>query len=190
MQSPFWKAKGIKKIKLINTFKSVLENSSKIGIQKIIVPLVDNGSIEKNYQIKILISTLKKFIPLLKKNNQQILFELNFNPKKALNFIKKFNNVYFGINYDVGNSASLGYSAKDEIEKYGKYIKNVHIKDRCFKGSTVKLGQGDANFKEVFKNLKKKKYRGYFILQTARSKNNLHKREILDNLKYLKRWFY
>ena len=78
----------------------------------------------------------------------------------------------------------------EEIKKYGKYIKNVHIKDRYFKGSTVKLGFGDANFDEVFKNLKKIKYSGYFILQTARSRNNLHKKEIIDNLKYLKRWFY
>jgi len=190
MQSPFWKAKEKKRKKLLNTFSEVLENSSRIGIKKVIVPLVDNGSVKKNSQIKALIIELKKFIPLLKKNKQQILFELDFNPDKVLNFIERFNSIYFGINYDIGNSASLGYSPKNEINTYGKYIKNVHIKDRYYKGITVKLGKGVANFDEVFKNLKKIKYSGNFILQTARSKRNLHKKEILSNLKYLKKWFY
>ena len=87
MQKPFWKQKE-KKDKLINIFKQVLQNSSKIGVKKIILPLVDNGSVKNNQQLKILISTLKKFIPILKKNKQEILFELNFNPTKALSFIK------------------------------------------------------------------------------------------------------
>ena len=34
----------------------------------------------------------------------------------------------------------------------GKFIKNIHIKDRKYKGNTVRLGQGNANF---FKNITK-----------------------------------
>ena len=190
MQKPFWKQKGKKKDKLINIFKQVLQNSSKIGVKKIILPLVDNGSVKNNQQLKILISTLKKFIPILKKNKQEILFELNFNPTKALSFIKKFDKNYFGINYDIGNSSSLGFQSKDEIKTYGNFIKNVHIKDRHFKGTTVRLGKGDADFHEVFINLKKIKYNRNFILQTARAKKGQHKKEISINLNYLKKWFY
>ena len=157
MQNPFWKEKGIRRENLINILKLVLNNSSKIGVKKIILPLVDNGSINNNNQYNVLVSTLKKIIPLLKKNKQQILFELNFKPKKALRFIKKFNKKHFGINYDIGNSSSLGFKPKNEIKTYGNYIKNVHIKDRYFKGTTVRLGKGHANFNEVFINLKKKK---------------------------------
>ena len=190
MQKPFWKQKGKKKDKLINIFIKVLQNSSKIGVRKIILPLVDNGSVKNNQQLKILISTLKKFIPILKKNKQEILFELNFNPIKALSFIKKFDKNYFGINYDIGNSSSLGFQSKDEIKTYGNFIKNVHIKDRHFKGTTVRLGKGDADFHKVFTNLKKIKYNGNFILQTARAKKGQHKKEISINLNYLKKWFY
>ncbi len=190
MQKPFWKEKGIKREKLISIFQLILENSSKIGVKQIILPLVDNGSIKNDQQLKILISTLKKFIPILKKNKQQILFELNFNPKKALIFIKKFDKSYFGINYDIGNSSSLGFKAKSEIKTYGNYIKNVHIKDRHFKGTTVRLGEGNADFNEVFINLKNIKYNGNFILQTARSKKGLHKKEISINLNFLQKWFY
>ena len=66
MQNPFWKEKGIRRENLINILKLVLNNSSKIGVKKIILPLVDNGSINNNNQYNVLVSTLKKIIPLLK----------------------------------------------------------------------------------------------------------------------------
>ena len=40
----------------------------------------------------------------------------------------------------------------DEIKIYGKYIKNVHIKDRIICGKTVRLGYGNADFNCVFKS--------------------------------------
>ena len=57
---------------------------------------------------------------------------------------------------------------------YGKYIDNVHVKDRIYNGSTVFFGKGDADFKTVFKKLKEINYKGNFILQGARSKKNQH----------------
>ena len=50
---------------------------------------------------------------------------------------------------------------------YGKRIFNVHIKDRVFNGTTVRLGCGDTCFQEIFDNLKSVGYSGNFILQTA-----------------------
>ena len=94
---------------------------------------------------------------------------------------------YFGINYDVGNSAGLNYEIDDEFNFYGKYIYNVHIKDRLKYGKTVRLGYGNANFLKLFKNLKKIKYNRELILQTARSKNNRHMKEIKINLEYLEK---
>ena len=42
-----------------------------------------------------------------------------------------------------------------EFKYYGKRILNVHIKDRKKFGNTVRLGQGNVNFKQLFMNLKK-----------------------------------
>ena len=94
--------------------------------------------------------------------------------KKYFKFIKNFNRKFFGINYDTGNSASYGFNPSEEISLYGKYIDNVHIKDRIYKGNTVPLGEGNADFLTIFKKLKQISYKGNFILQGARSKNNQH----------------
>ena len=100
----------------------------------------------------------------------------------------KFDKRFFGINYDVGNSAGLNYKIDDEFKLYGNYIYNVHIKDRIKYGKTVRLGSGNANFLKLFKNLKKIKYNRELILQTARSKNDQDIEEIKINLDYLKKF--
>ena len=49
----------------------------------------------------------------------------------------------------------------------------------------MRLGKGNWDYKKFFK-LIKKNYKGNFILQTARSKNNKHIEEILINVKFFK----
>ena len=56
------------------------------------------------------------------KKKIQILFESDFNPKKLKNLANKFDDL-FGINYDLGNSASLGYDINEEFESYFEFIK-------------------------------------------------------------------
>jgi len=47
-------------------------------------------------------------------------------------------------------------------------ISDVHIKDRAFQGGSVILGSGSANFEVVFAELRKKNYKGPFIMQAYR----------------------
>ena len=78
-------------------------------------------------------------------------------------------------------SKSSKYSLFDptkEINQYGKYIKNVHIKDRLLGGTTVPLGEGDVDFGLVFKLLDQINYRGNYILQTARALDDNHEKTL------------
>ena len=186
MQKPFWKIKNKKKI--LTYLEKIIFSSGKLNIKFIIILLVDKGSIENLHQEKNLISICKQYEKYLIKNNVNIIFESDFKAERFAKFIKKLNSKYFGINYDVGNSASLNYNINKEFLSYGKFIKNVHIKDRKKFGTTVRLGDGNADFKKLFKNLKKINYKGNLILQTARSKSNKHIEEININLSYIKKF--
>ena len=116
-----------------------------------------------------------------------VLFEMDYKPKLIIPFIKKFKSNRVGINYDTGNSASLGYDLLQEL-KYFKYVKNIHIKDRKLFGTTVRLGEGNVDFKKFFKLLHSKNYKGNLILQTARSKNNRHTLELKKNINFIKNY--
>ncbi len=181
MEKAFFKEKKQRKKIIINILK-LIKNSEKIGSKYFVIPLVDNSSLKNKRQEIEIIEFVKRILIKFKKIN--ILFESDYEPKKLLNFIKKFKSKRVGINYDSGNSANMGYYFKDE-KIYFKYVKNFHIKDRKLHGKTVRLGKGNAKLKKILNYMKKIRYKKNFILQTARNKQNEHLKEININRNYL-----
>lgn len=174
MQAPFWKAEGQAKTKLKDDFLAICLACAKVGIQMVVVPLVDNGRLDNLAQedevVQFLVSQQKFFID----NDLQIIFESDFVPNELRRFIDRLPAHTFGINYDIGNSAALGFNPKEEFANYGSRVANVHVKDRLLGGTTVPLKMGAADFGVVFTELAKVGYQGNFILQTARSTDSNH----------------
>ena len=187
MQKPIFKIK-FKNLEsdMFNKIKHLIENCNFVGIKYIILPLVDNSSIQNKYQMQKLMFFLKKIEPMLKKYKVQILFESDFEPRKLLNFIKKINNDYFGINYDTGNSTALKYNFNKEMIYY-KLIKNIHLKDRSLNGLSKRFGLGDTNFFKIINFLKKKNYKGNLIFQSALPVNKDPINEFNYNLNFIKK---
>ena len=77
------------------------------------------------------------------------------------------------MNYDIGNSASLGYDTEEEITCYGSQITDVHIKDRTKGGGSVQLGTGDADIEKSLSLLAEIGYSGLFILQAYRDDDGI-----------------
>ena len=184
MHVPFWKCVGSMKNEVIKRHLELIENISATNIEILVLPLVDNGSIENKEQEESLIKGLDIISKSLEKYNKKIAFESDYKPKDLKRLINKFDPNIYGINYDTGNSASLGYLVDDEIESYGNHIINVHIKDRLYKGTTVPLGMGSFDFKFFFNKVKQLDYDGNFILQTARDDSN-HIEALNKNRKYI-----
>lgn len=174
MQAPFWKEDGDAREELIREFHDVAEACAAQDITTVVVPLVDNGRLESGKQEDGLIEFLGGREGFFRQNGLRIIFESDYGPLKLADFIGRLDVELFGINYDSGNSASLGFDPVEEISAYGHRIMNVHIKDRLPGGTTVPLGEGAADFKGVFSSLAKVGYTGNFILQTARASDSDH----------------
>lgn len=174
MQSPFWKARGPVQEALLQDFRAVARACSAVGIVMMVVPLVDNGRIENREQEDLLVDMLQKESALLSALGVKVVFESDFGPEELARFIARLDPARFGVNYDIGNSASLGMDHVAEIAAYGERILNVHIKDRILGGTTVPLGTGNAQFDQVFPALARSGYQGTYILQTARASDGKH----------------
>ena len=189
MHAPFWKVEDCDlREKLKEDFKAIINCCGKVGIKIVTVPLVDGGSIDSLDQENSLVDFLLKQENQLKELNIKVMFECNFSPEILKTFISKFQSENFGINYDMGNSASLGFDPVEEFNAYGRYILNVHVKDRMLNGGTVALGEGSVNFTKVFSLLKTIKYDGNYILQTARSNEGQHLELISEYIKFIEDW--
>jgi len=174
MQQPFYKAQGQEKTALLGLAQRIIEVCGELGITYIVVPLVDNGSLQSEQQEEDLREELLRLIPVLQDTHCKVIFESDWPAERLLKLISSFDSPWFGINYDIGNSAALGYDPRHEIQTYGQYICNVHVKDRLLKGTTVPLESGAADFSTVFSQLRQIGYAGNYILQTARAQNERH----------------
>jgi L-ribulose-5-phosphate 3-epimerase len=185
MHVPFWKCTGSLRKEVINRHIKLIESLSDTDINILVLPLVDNGSIENVKQEKDLIEGLIDITKYLQRYNKKIAFESDLPPNNLKKFINKFDEEFYGINYDTGNSAALGYDLEQEIDCYGDKIINIHIKDRIYKGNTVNLGFGSYDFKTFFKYFNDMSYAGNLILQTARHKNR-HLQTLKKNRDFIK----
>jgi hexulose-6-phosphate isomerase len=174
MQAPFWKATGDRQKELVDDLDLVLESSSDIGIEFVVIPLVDNGRIESEAQADVLHQALLDRTALLTRQNLRIVFESDLPPQPLAAFIARLPGERFGVNYDSGNSAALGYDSIEEIAAYGLRILNVHVKDRLRGGTTVPLGTGAAELAKTIRLIEQSGYSGQYILQTARAADDDH----------------
>lgn len=155
---------------------------------KLVIPLVDNSSLLNSKYQTIVINFFEKIHPQIVQNNIKICFESDYSPQDLAHFIEKFPKDNYGINYDIGNSAALGYLPYEEFEFYGSRIINVHIKDRLLHGKSVPLGEGSADFESVFRCLKWTNYNGNYILQTARDEQGNHLSALLKYRSMVINW--
>ena len=188
MQEPFWKVNGALRIALQSDFLSICRASVELGIAIIVVPIVDNGSIETVEQENILVAFLLEQQSFLEDNHLQIAFESDFRPTNLARFIDRFPARTFGINYDIGNSAALGFSPTEEFSAIGDRVVNVHVKDRVLGGSSVDLKAGNADFDAVFSCLAKHEYHGNYILQTARASDGNHAEVLRGFINMTEQW--
>ena len=92
MQAPFWKCEYInEKKRLKDIFIDVISAAKKLDIKYIVVPLVDNGSIDNVSQENDLVSFLISIEKIV--GNIKILFESDLPPKKLEKFIGKISKV-------------------------------------------------------------------------------------------------
>lgn len=174
MQAPFWKCEGAQQAQLLKKLDLVIAASGTLAIKCIVIPLVDNGGLENAQQTQALLSQLMARHAGLLETGVHIAFESDYAPLALKEFIALFPSDRFGVNYDIGNSASMGFDPVEEMTAYGNRITNVHVKDRLRGGTTVPLGTGAAKMGEVFCGLKANHYRGNFVLQTARAVDGKH----------------
>ena len=155
-------------------FRMIVNACSLLGIKYLVVPLVDHGRIETSADEFELKKFLTGQLGYIRQKSIKIVFEIDLIPVEVKRFIDELPADQFGINYDMGNSAALGFDPEEEFQQYGSRILNVHIKDRILGGTTVPLGSGNTDFNLVFSQLKNLNYKGNFILQTARSPSENH----------------
>lgn len=141
---------------------------SQVGISRIVIPFVDSSRIKNNREMTNTLDSLHSIIPIARESAVELHLETDFGPKEFSAFLREIQDPVIKVNYDSGNSSSLGFSPAEEFAAYGDRVGSFHIKDRVRGGATVPLGQGDTDFQTLRSCLIDVDYSGDFVLQVAR----------------------
>ena len=146
----------------------LIKNCNKLNIEILEIPLVDSSSIQNEKFRNEFISNLTSSLSIAEENQVFLTLETDLSPESFKKLVLDFDHPNIKINYDIGNSISLGYDPSLELSTLSEWIKNIHIKDRLYHSNTVPLGTGDVDFDLFFSNLSKIHYTKSLIIQGAR----------------------
>jgi L-ribulose-5-phosphate 3-epimerase len=146
----------------------IAEQLQDVGVQILVLPIVVESGVFNRNHLSNLIKCLNRIEKNLSKTTKQIAIECEFDLSSMEILLGELNPDLYGINFDMGNSASLGHNPQEELSVCSGRILNIHIKDRPLAGHTVKLGSGAVNFQKIKELLINQKYSGNMILQAAR----------------------
>jgi hexulose-6-phosphate isomerase len=167
----------------------LLRRAAQLGISRVVLPFVDASKIEDAAQGRALAALLGGVIAEAGSDIPEIHLETSLPPGQFAWLLDEINQPSVKVNYDSGNSSSLGYDADEEFAAYAPHIGSVHIKDRVRGGGTVPLGQGDADFPKLLRNLAAMDYKGPVILQVARSEPGCETEWAIHNRRIVEGWF-
>ena len=153
--------------------RGLIANSQTIGVTDIVLPLVDQSSVEDLESQHRFVNAIEPFLSSLELYDINLNLETDLDPTAFKNLLGQINSDRVTVNYDTGNSAGLGYDPEQEFAAYGDRITDIHIKDRVKDGFSVCLGEGAADFTKIFKCVQNYGYSGPFILQAFRDDEGL-----------------
>lgn len=159
------------------------------GMERLVLPLVDASRLSTDADRIAFIETVERLLPTLRASRVELHLEVDLDPSGVAGILAALRDPAIWINYDSGNSASLGFDPDEEFAAYGRRIGSVHIKDRVRAGGSVPLGSGAADLARVCRLLREVAYEGDFILQTARGTVGDETDLARRNRERVERWF-
>ena len=162
------KLDGAANDKVVSHLRWLISQSKKLDVNHIVLPFVDASSLASQTHVETVSNIIRFLIPHAVHHDVELHLEADLSPKKFQKLLKKINHPSVRVNFDIGNSAALGYDPIEELRELSPYLGSVHVKDRLLGGGSVPLGTGNADFKTCFRLLRNISFDGCFILQAAR----------------------
>jgi hexulose-6-phosphate isomerase len=168
MDRPLLRCPAEQNAELLQRLEWLLGICPEMGVTRVVLPFVDASRINGAAEHQQVVENLRQVLPQAERQGVELHLETDLGPQAFAELLADLPHPLIKVNYDAGNSASLGYRPEDEFSAYGARIGSVHIKDRREGAGTVPLGEGDTDFASLREQLIKYDYRGDFVLQVAR----------------------
>jgi L-ribulose-5-phosphate 3-epimerase len=193
MDYPFLRCTAIERRHRENFLYRLLGIAPEIGADHVVLPFVDVSRIETENDKRIVAEVVTAAASIAESYGIELHLETDLGPDDFAALLERIPHPYVKANFDSGNSSGLGYIASEEFAAYGVRVGSIHIKDRrsIFDGgiATMPLGEGSANFEDVFQSMKRIGYNRGITLQVARGKEGDEVNWISQQLAFIRRYW-
>jgi L-ribulose-5-phosphate 3-epimerase len=166
----------------------LMQQCAELKINRVVVPFVDASAIRNADDVASVSTGINSLAPVIERTKVELHLETSLSPPAFNSLLARSVHPGIKVNYDTGNSASLGYRPQDEFATFGARVGSVHLKDRRKGAGTVPLGEGDTDFSALLECLKAVNYSGDFILQVARGTDGDELPWTRQNVRTARRW--
>lgn len=171
MDRPIHGDDGAERELRITELESLVSRCAEAGIRRVVLPLVDASRMQNDEDEAVVAGAVERVVPVLESTGVELHLETDYAPDDFARLLARVQHPRVKANYDSGNSASLGYDPREELAAYGDWIGSVHVKDRVRGGTTVPLGEGDADIPAVLALLAERGWDRPLVLQAARGED-------------------
>jgi L-ribulose-5-phosphate 3-epimerase len=189
MDQPFLRCSEAERGERQALLNTLLRLAKQVGIRRIVLPFVDNSRIETDQDQQTVVRVVEEALSTAQETGVELHLETALAPSDFAHLLDQIPSPLVRVNYDSGNSSSLGFDPTEEFAAYGDRIGSIHIKDRIRGGGTVPLGTGDANLPAVFAEMERIDYQGDITLQVARSEPGLEVSWARSNREFVARYW-
>jgi len=168
MEAPLHSVEPEVSLRSLGILEKLIDAAGDLGIKNIVIPCVEQSGIVDLSSRSRLCDALGQIIPKALQSGVNLALETELGPLEFHSLLNTINVECVTVNYDTGNSASLGFDTVEELDAYGRQITDVHIKDRQLNGGSVVLGSGAWEYGIFLTKLKTIGFDGPFILQAFR----------------------
>ena len=168
-----------------SVLRRLLANGKRLDVSDIVIPCVDQSTLANDEAAQQ--RFVQRITPILDTAETlgiNLTLETDLAPQAFADLLARIDSPRVSVNYDIGNSAALGFDPAEEMACYGKRVSDIHIKDRKVGSGSVPLGSGDAQFDRFFAALEPLRYTGPFIMQAYRDDEGLQM--FRDQLQWLR----
>jgi L-ribulose-5-phosphate 3-epimerase len=171
----------------VEHLKWLLTRAETMGLIYVILPFVDQSALRTANDKRALRDVLTEILPHAGRRGVELHLETDFPPLPFAELLGELNHPMLKANYDIGNSAALGFDPTEELTRLRPWLGSVHVKDRVRGGGTVPLGTGNADLPTCFRLIQEAGYARPYIMQVARDRDGGEVAWARSNRTYIER---
>ena len=167
MPHPFFRVTEPESEASVAVLTRLIAQAAALGAKTILLPVLEVAEVRTPDEKAQLLRRLQEPLNLAARLGIRLGVETELPAGEYRDLVSDAQHEALGVYYDTGNAAAKGYDIAADITTLAPLLCGVHIKDRKRGGSSVPLGQGDADFPQFFAALGEVGYSGPVVLQTA-----------------------